>query len=108
MQALRKVRDVQTRRVDCLALGEFSRNVAEIAPEMVLDVAERIPDARERNEARTAAAVSLYEKEPERALAIIRSLQRPVDRSSALLRLADRLLGLSERPHPQPLLEELP
>ena len=44
----------------------------------------------------------------EQSLALIGGLERPVDRSAALLRLADSRLGTCDRPEPQPLLEEMP
>jgi hypothetical protein len=106
--ALTRVRDYLVHRVDCPAMGEFSRNVAPIAPELVLDLAPMIPDARERTDAVASAAVGLYARDPEAGLAVLRTLERAADRSSVLLTLVDRLLSTGERPQPQPLLEELP
>lgn len=107
-EALRKAHEYLIRRVDCPAMGEFCRRAAAISPDLVLSMAPNIPDARERSDAFTEAAVGLYKSEPERALELIRGLQRPVDRSSALLRIVDDLLGTPNRPQPQPLLEDMP
>lgn len=106
--ALTAVRDLLLSRIDCPAMGEFSRAVAPVAPDLVLSLANQIPDRRERTDALTSAAVYLYDQDAERALALIRDLERPVDRSLALLLLVDRLLGTGDRPQPQPLLEDLP
>lgn len=107
-EALRATHDVLLCRIDCPAMGEFARSAASAAPELVLSLAPHIPDRRERTDAITLGAVRLYETEPERSLSLIRGLERPVDRSSALLMLVDRLLDTSGRPQPQPLLEDLP
>lgn len=106
--ALERTRDELLRRIDCPAMGEFSRTAAPVAPHLVLELAPHIPDRRERADAITAAALALYRDDPNAALAHIRSLERPMDRSSALLALVDRLLGTGDRPLPQPLLEDLP
>jgi len=108
LAALREAQQSLLRRVDCPAMGEFSRQAASLAPGLVLEVAEQIPDPRERADATALAAVHLYPRERERALTLLRSLERPVDRSAALLNLADSLLQTGDRPHPQPLLEEMP
>jgi len=105
---LKETCDYLLERVDCPAMGEYSRSVAPVAPDLVLALAPAIPDRRERAEALTAAAEALYETEPERAAEIVLSLERPVDRSQGLLALVDRALGLRDRPRPQPLMEELP
>jgi hypothetical protein len=106
--ALEEVATALERRIDCPAMGEFSRQAAALAPELVLRVAAKIPDRRERAEASSAAALHLYEQNPERSLALIASLEQSSGRSMALLALADRLLGTADRPLPQPLLEDLP
>jgi hypothetical protein len=107
-QALVRAREYLAQRVDCLAFGEFSRAAAPVAPELVLELAPQIPDRRERADAIAAAAVALHGQDPEQALSLLRSLERPADRSSALLRLVDDLLGTGDRLQPQPLLEEMP
>jgi hypothetical protein len=96
------------RRVDCPAMGDFSRRAGAIAPDLIRQLAPRIPDRRERAEAIAMAAVGLYARDPRESLALIRAQERPVDRSSALLALVDSLLHTEDRPQPQPLLEELP
>ena len=106
--ALEEVASLLERRIDCPAMGEFSRQAAELAPELVLRIAGKIPDRRERAEATAAAALHLFSHDPERALTLIEQLEQPASRSLALLMLADRLLGTTDRPLPQPLLEELP
>lgn len=95
-------------RLDCPTMSAFAREAAAAAPAAALRVAERIPDLRERAAARAAVAVYLYPEEPDRALELLCALEPPQTRSSALLQLADRLLGTGDRPHPQPLLADLP
>ena len=106
--SLRVVHAFLLHRIDCPAMGMFARQVAPIDPELVLQLADQIPDFRERWDAQAAAAVHLYETQPERALAVIRALELPADRSIALLHIVDRLLQTTDRPQPQPLLEDLP
>lgn len=106
--ALRRVFDVLMQRIDCPSMGDFSRAAAGIAPEIVTELAPHIPDRRERGSALAQAARGLYAADPARALALIRDLERPVDRSSALLNLVDDQLGTGDRYQPQPLLEDLP
>jgi hypothetical protein len=106
--ALNKVRDGLLQRVDCLSMGEFARQVADTAPEVVLTLAPSIPDRRERAEALATSAAALYSRDPERSLSLIRGLELPSDRSNALMTLVDRLLGTGDRPRPQPLLEDMP
>jgi hypothetical protein len=106
--ALEQARDLLLHRIDCTSMGEFCRRIAEQAPDLVLEVAPRIPDRRERAEALIAAAASLYPTEPDGALGLVRDLPRAADRSLALLTIVDRLLGTGGRPQPQPLLEEMP
>jgi hypothetical protein len=106
--ALAEVRDLLLRRIDCPSMGEFSRNAATAAPELVLQIAPHIPDRRERADAVAAAAVGLYPTDPSQSLELLHQLERPVDRSSALMRVVDGLIGTGDRPEPQPLLEDLP
>ncbi len=106
--ALRRVCDLLLRRIDCPSMGDFSRAAAGVAPEIVMELAPHIPDRRERGSALAEAARGLFSVEPRRALALIRELERPVDRSSALLSLVDEQLGTGDRYQPQPLLEDLP
>jgi hypothetical protein len=105
--ALIRAREYVSLRVDCMAIGDFSRAAASAAPELTLELAPQIQDPGQRAAAVSAAVVSLYEREPDRALEVLRSLERPVDRSSTLLHIADRLLGTGDRPQPQPLLDEM-
>lgn len=107
-EAFREAHDYLLRRVDCPAMGEFCRRAAGSVPELILTLAPHIPDARERADAFTEAAVGLYKSKPEQAMDLVSGLERPVDRSAALLRIVDDLLGTSGRPQPQPLLEDLP
>lgn len=106
--ALREVHDLLLRRIDCPSMGEFSRTAADVAPDLVLDLAPHIPDRRERADAIAAAAIGFYATDPDRGLELIATLERPVDRSSALMRVVDRLLNTSDRAAPQPLMEDLP
>lgn len=106
--ALQRVHDFLIRRLDCPAMGDFSRQAAPIAPDLVLSIAGHIPDRWERADAKALAALHLYEQDGEAALALVRSLEQPADRSAALLSLADRLLKTGDRPLPQPLLEDMP
>ncbi len=107
-RALTQVRDSLLRRVDCPAMGDFSRSAAAVAPDLVESLAPIIPDRRERTDALTLAAIHRYDADPDAALAVMRGLGRPADRSLALMQLVDRLAGTGDRPLPQPLLEELP
>jgi hypothetical protein len=106
--ALKEVHDLLLRRIDCPSMGEFSRTAADTAPELVLDLAPYIPDRRERADAVAAAAIGLFATDPDRSLELIGELERPVDRSSALMRVVDRLLNTGDRAEPQPLMEDLP
>jgi len=108
VSALAEVHDLLLRRIDCPSMGEFSRTAADLAPELVLSIAPHIPDRRERADAVAAAAIGLYPTDPIRSLQLIGELERPVDRSSALMRIVDRLLHTSDRAEPQPLMEDLP
>lgn len=107
-EALTEARDLLLRRIDCPSMGEFSRQAASAAPDLVLTVAPYIPDRRERADAVNAAAVGLYATDPAASLELIRQLERPVDRSLALMRIVDQLLDTRGRGEPQPLLEDLP
>jgi hypothetical protein len=106
--ALRQAHDFLIRRVDCPSMGDYCRRAAPYAPELVLSMAPHIPDRRERSDALSEAAISLYKTDAARALGLVQALERPVDRSSALLRLVDGLLDTTDRPEPQPLMEEMP
>ncbi|MFN3651555.1 MAG: hypothetical protein ACK47B_18420 [Armatimonadota bacterium] len=103
-RTLRKVEE----RVDCLSMGQFAGAIAGTAPRLALQLSPRIQDRRTRAEATALAATHLYPADPDAALEAIRALERPVDRSLALLRVVDTLLGTSDRPTPEPLLQELP
>lgn len=107
-EALAAARDLLLRRVDCPSMGEFSRQAATATPDLVLTVAPHIPDRRERADAVSAAAVGLYATDPAASLEMVRKLERPVDRSLALLRIVDGLLETQGRGEPQPLLEDMP
>jgi hypothetical protein len=106
--ALTEARDLLLRRIDCPSMGEFSRQASAAAPDLVLTVAPYIPDRRERSEAVNAAAVGLYSTDPAASLELVRQLERPVDRSLALMRIVDQLLDTRGRGEPQPLMEDLP
>jgi hypothetical protein len=106
--ALAQVRDTLLHRLDCPAMGMFSRHVAPLDPRLVIELAGRIPDRRERAEATMSAAAALYSQAPEEALALAGALEQPADRSMALLRIFDAAMGTGDRPLPQPLLEDLP
>lgn len=106
--ALTEARDLLLRRIDCPSMGEFSRQAASAAPDLVLTVAPHIPDRRERMDAVSAAAVGLHASDPTGSLELVRQLERPVDRSLALLRIVDQLLDTGGRGEPQPLMEDLP
>lgn len=106
--ALTRVRDYLLDRVDCPSMGDFSTAVAGLVPDLVLELAPHIPDRRLRGEAFAAAAIALYPSEPERAVGLIRGLERPGDRSIALMTIVDPLLDTSDRQRPEPLMEDLP
>lgn len=108
LQALRATHAYLIRRVDCPSMGEFCRRAGGIAPDLVLSMAPHIPDRRERSDAFAEAAVGEYRVDPATGLELLNQLERPVDRSSTLLRIVDGKLQTSGRPQPQPLLEDMP
>src|SRR5207237_713582 len=55
-EALRQTYALLVERIDCPSMGDFSRQAAAVEPELVLDLAPRIPDRRERRDALVAAA----------------------------------------------------
>ena len=107
-EALRQAHDLLIERVDCPSMGEYCRRTAPLEPDLVLSMAPHIPDRRERRDAYEEAAVGTFERDPTGGLERVRTIDDAASRSLALLRIADRLLGTSDRPEPQPLLEDLP
>jgi hypothetical protein len=104
--ALREARKAVALRVDCMAMGQFARAIAPIAPRLALEVAPHIQDRRESADAASQAAVQLFRTEPAAALAVIEEIEQPLSRSYALLQIADTALGTSSRGLPEPIYEE--
>ena len=96
------------RRIDCPAMGEFSRCAGGIVPGLVAGLAPLIPDARERADALTSAAVGLLRDRPQEAAEIIAQLPDSAARSLGYMRLFDAAAGTMNRPLPEPLIEDLP
>lgn len=107
-EALTRAHDLLIQRVDCPSMGEYCRRTAPYEPGLVLAMAPHIPDRRERRDALVEAAIGLYRQDPAAGLEALRAIEDPASRSSALLRIVDALLGTSDRPEPQPLLEDMP
>lgn len=98
--ALREVLCGLIDRNECVGISHFCGAVAEFCPELVAEVALRLPESKERTRSLAAAMAANWSPNPLIARRLLTEIPEATERSGALLTLVDRCLGTGEMERP--------